>query len=80
MILRQIQAQYRFEFGTVKGTCIIEYGFPHYFRVHTKGTSFESSIAKIYFSKDSKGENSKSTSRKILGEFQCLYQNKFDIK
>lgn len=80
LILRQIQAQYRFEFGTVKGTCIIEYGFPHYFRVHTKGTSFESSIAKIYFSKDSKGENSKSTSRKILGEFQCLYQNKFDIK
>lgn len=80
LILRQIQAQYKFEFGAVKGMCIIEYGFPHYFRTHTKGTSFESSIAKLYFSKDSKGENAKNASRQILGEFQCLYQNKFDMK
>lgn len=80
LILRQIQAQYKFEFGAVKGMCIIEYGFPHYFRTHTKGTSFETSISKIFFSKDSKGENVKSTSRKILSEFQSLYQNKFDNK
>lgn len=78
LIIRQIQAQYKFEFGAIKGTCIIEYGFPHYFRTYVRGTSFESSLAKIYFSKDSKSESSKSTSRKILSEFQCLYQQKFD--
>lgn len=32
LILRQVQAQYRFEFGEMNGFCIIEYGFPHYFR------------------------------------------------
>ncbi|MHB8065768.1 MAG: GapS4b family protein [Ruminiclostridium sp.] len=80
LILRQIQAQYKFEFGGVNGTCIIEYGFPHYFRKYAKGTSFESSISNIYFSKSSKGENIKSTSRKILNEFQNLYQQKFDEK
>lgn len=80
LILRQIQAQYKFQFGAVKGVCIIEYGFPHYFRTHAKGTSFETSISKIYFSKDSKGENVKSTSRRILNEFQILYQQKFDKK
>lgn len=80
LILRQIQAQYKFEFGGVNGTCIIEYGFPHYFRKYAKGTSFESSISNIYFSKSSKGENVKSTSRKILSEFQNLYQQKYDEK
>lgn len=79
LILRQIQAQYKFEFGSVKGMCIIEYGFPHYFRTHTRGTSFESSISKIYFSKDSKSQNIKNTSRQILDEFQGLYQSKFDL-
>lgn len=80
LILRQIQAQYKFEFGADKGMCIIEFGFPHYFRTHTRGTAFESSISKIYFSKGSKSENVKSTSRKILDEFQCLYQSKFEFK
>lgn len=78
LILREIQAQYSFEIGGMKGICIIEYGFPHYFRKYARGKLFEASIAKIYFSKDSKGENYKIASRNILDEFQKLYQQKYD--
>lgn len=79
LILRQIQAQYMFDFGATKGKCIIEYGFPHYFRNNTRGTSFESSIEKIYFAKNSASSSHKSASRKILDEFEKLYQEKYEI-
>lgn len=79
LILRQIQAQYIFDFGSTKGTCIIEYGFPHYFRKHIRGKSFESSIGKIYFTKNSGSSSPKNASRKILDEFQKLYQEKYEL-
>ncbi len=79
LILREVQAQYRFDFGSIKGTCIIEYGFPHYFRNYARGKSFESSIAKIYFAKDSSSNSYKSASRKVLDEFEKLYQEKYEI-
>jgi hypothetical protein len=78
LILRQIQAQYKFDFGSVKGTCVIEYGFPHFFRNHASGKSFESSIEKIYFTKDSSSSSPKNASRKILAEFEKLYQEKYE--
>lgn len=54
LIHRQVQAQYRFEFGEMNGICIIEYGFPHYFRKNVKSDSFESRLANVYFGKTSK--------------------------
>ena len=78
LILREIQAQYSFEIGGMKGRCIIEYGFPHYFRKYARTKLFEASIAKIYFSKDSKGTNYRIASRNILDEFQKLYQQRYD--
>lgn len=78
LILREVQAQYGFDFGSIKGTCIIEYGFPHYFRNYARGKSFESSIVKIYFAKDSSSNSHKSASRKILDEFEKLYQEKYE--
>ena len=77
LILRQIQAQYKFQIGTAIGTCILEYGFPHYFRKHVKNKTFETSISKIYFSKDSKAVNIRSTSRSILNEFENLFQAEY---
>lgn len=77
LILRQVQAKYRFDFGGTKGFCIVEYGFPHYFRSHARNNSFEVSVSKIYFSKDSKSENSKNASRVILKEFQDMIQQKY---
>lgn len=78
LILRKVQAQYKFSFGVLEGQCIVEYGFPHYFRSHVRNHSFEVSVPKIYFSKDSKSENSRNASRFILKEFQAMIQQKYD--
>ena len=78
LILRQVQAQYKFSFGTLKGWCIVEYGFPHYFRSHVRNNTFEVSVPKVYFSKDSKSENARNASRAILKEFQNMIQQKYD--
>ena len=78
LILRKEQAQYKFSFGVLEGQCIVEYGFPHYFRSHVRNHSFEVSVPKIYFSKDSKSENSRNASRFILKEFQDMIQQKYD--
>lgn len=78
LILRKGQAQYKFSFGVLEGQCIVEYGFPHYFRSHVRNHSFEVSVPKIYFSKDSKSENSRNASRFILKEFQDMIQQKYD--
>lgn len=78
LILRKVQAQYKFSFGVLEGQCIVEYGFPHYFRSHVRNHSFEVSAPKIYFSKDSKSENSRNASRFILKEFQDMIQQKYD--
>lgn len=78
LILRQVQAQYKFSIGAEKGRCIVEYGFPHYFRSHFKNKSFEVSVPKIHFSKDSRSENSRNASRAILREFQTMIQQKYD--
>ena len=78
LILRKVQAQYKFSFGVLEGQCIVEYGLPHYFRSHVRNHSFEVSVPKIYFSKDSKSENSRNASRFILKEFQDMIQQKYD--
>lgn len=78
LILRKVQAQYKFSFGVLEGQCIVEYGFPHYFRSHVRNHSFEVSVPKIYFSKDSKSENSRNASSFILKEFQDMIQQKYD--
>lgn len=78
LILRKVQVQYKFSFGVLEGQCIVEYGFPHYFRSHVRNHSFEVSVPKIYFSKDSKSENSRNASRFILKEFQDMIQQKYD--
>lgn len=78
LILRQVQAQYEFSFGALKGRCIVEYGFPHYFRSHVRNNAFEVSVPKVYFSKDSKSENARNASRAILKEFQNMIQQKYN--
>ena len=78
LILRKVQAQFKFSSGALEGQCIVEYGFPHYSRSHVRNHSFEVSVPKIYFSKDSKSENSKNASRLILKEFQAMIQQKYD--
>lgn len=78
LILRQVQSQYQFNIGAAKGKCIVEYGFPHYFRSHARNNFFEVSVRKIYFARDSKSENIRNASRAILKEFQAMVQQKYE--
>ncbi len=75
LILRQVQAQYKFNIGIASGTCIIEYGFPQYFRTHKRNTSFSSSISKVYFDKGTKNASETGIRRAILKEFNLLLQD-----
>lgn len=78
LILRAMQVEYKFKIGKAYGTCIIEYGFPHFFRSYKKTKEFEVTINKVWFAKNSVGENVKTASRKILNEFNEFYQNEFN--
>lgn len=77
--MRISQEKDRFEFGEMNGFCIIEYGFPHYFRKYVKGDAFESRLANIYFGKTSKSQNVKNATRLILEEFEKLYQTQYHL-
>lgn len=81
LILREIEAKYKFQTGSAEGTCIIEYGFPHYFRKNARDKSFQASIPKVYFSKNSKSANLTNISRRLLNEFEVMKEAKYkDVK
>lgn len=77
LILRAIQVEYSFNVVGANGTCIIEYGFPHFFRSYKKSTVFEVTINKLWFAKGSISNNNKSASRKILNEFNAFQIEEF---
>lgn len=77
LILRAVQVEYSFNVVGASGTCIIEYGFPHFFRSYKKSKVFEVTINKLWFDKNSVSSNTKSASRKVLGEFNNFYMNEY---
>lgn len=77
LILRAVQIEYKFNVVGASGTCIIEYGFPHFFRSYKKSKVFEVTINKLWFDRDSVSSNTKSASRKILNEFNHFYIEKY---
>lgn len=70
LILREIKAQYTFKTSIAEGTCIIEYGFPTYFRKNSKDKNFQASISRVYFWKNSNTNNLTNISRILLNEFE----------
>lgn len=77
LILRALQVEYNFDYGSAKGVCILEFGFPHFFRKSHKSQEFEVIVNKIYMKKECRGENTKSITRKILKDFNIFYQEEF---
>lgn len=77
LILRAIQVEYSFNVVGANGTCIIEYGFPHFFRSYKKTKVFEVTINKLWIGKNSVGSNIKSTSRKVLNECNDFYLREY---
>lgn len=77
LILRAVQIEYEFNVVGASGTCIIEYGFPHFFRTNKKSKVFEVTLNKLWFSKNSVGRNKTISSRKVLEEFNKFYMQEY---
>jgi len=80
LILRALQVEYSFDYVSAKGVCILEFGFPHYFRNTKRSEEFEVIVNKVFLNKSSHGENIKSVTRKILSDFNRFYQEEFNEK
>ncbi|AOL28456.1 hypothetical protein ACFC1U_17065 [Bacillus subtilis] len=78
LILRALQVEYKFDYGYAKGVCILEFGFPHFFRKSKKSKEFEVIVNKVFLNKGSRSENIKSVTRKILKDFNSFYQKEFN--
>lgn len=78
LILRALQVEYRFEYLNAKGSCVLEFGFPHFFRKSNRTEEFEVIVNKVFLDKNKKGESIKRVSRKILADFNHFYQKEFN--
>lgn len=79
LILRALQVEYSFDYESAKGVCILEFGFPHFFRKTKKSHEFEVIVNKVYLNnKGNRGENIKSITRKILKDFNSFYQVEYN--
>lgn len=78
LILRAMQVEYSFNVVGASGTCIIEYGFPHFFRSYKKSKGFEVAINKLWVGRGSVSSNIISASRKVLTEFVDSYQTAYE--
>lgn len=78
LILRALQVEYSFDYVSASGICILEFGFPHFFRKAQKSKEFEVTVNRVYLNKGSKGENVKSITRKIMADFNDYYQKEFN--
>lgn len=77
LILREIEGKYNFNYNGGTGTCIIEYGFPHYFRNRNTSNEFQTEIAYLHLSKEIGGANKKNVSRFLISEFNNLTKQQY---
>jgi len=68
LIFRSVEAKYEFNFKGIKGSCIIQYGFMHFFR--NQNTSQEFQVALLYLK--SKSANKASLNNFVLEQFERM--------
>lgn len=76
--IRTIKALYTYDIDGAKGSCIIEYGFPSFFRKYAKNNELEMVVNKLYKAKENKEQNERKSSLLILTEFNTLVMSSFD--
>jgi hypothetical protein len=79
LILREIEAKYKFNYAGAKGSCIIEFGFPHYFRKNTSSNEFQATMAYLNLSRESSNVNKKNVIRFLMNEFNSLKSEKYEF-
>ncbi|WP_088227389.1 hypothetical protein [Desulfosporosinus sp. FKB] len=75
LLFRSIEAVYSFNCNGVKGRCILQYGFMHFFR--NQNTSEEFQVA-LLFLNTKPGLNKKNLNRFVLNKFEELKRKQFD--
>jgi len=79
LILREIEAKYKFNYAGAKGSCIIEFGFPHYFRKNASNNEFQATMAYLHLSRESSSANKKNVTRFLMNEFNALKAEKYKL-
>jgi hypothetical protein len=79
LILREIEAKYKFNYSGAKGSCIIEFGFPHYFRKNTSSNEFQATMVFLHLSRENSNVNKKNVTRFLMEEFNALKTEKYKI-
>lgn len=76
--IRTIKAIYIYDIDGAKGNCIIEFGFPSFFRKYAKNNEFEMVVNKLYKAKENKEHSERKSSLSILSEFNTLVMSAFE--
>jgi hypothetical protein len=79
LILREIEAKYKFNYAGGKGSCIIEFGFPHYFRTRNISTEFQVEMVHLYLYRENSEANKKNITRFLIEEFNNLKAEKYKM-
>lgn len=75
LLLRSIEVVYRFNCNGVRGTCVLQYGFMHFFR--NQNTSQEFQVALRYLS--SKQGNRTALNNFVLNSFESIKKKKWKL-
>jgi len=74
LILRSIEAKYKFNCNGVQGFCILQYGFMHFFR--NQNTTHEFQVALSYL--NCKNGNKNNLNSFVLNKFEALKKKQFE--
>lgn len=74
LLLRSIEAAYEFNHNGIKGRCVLQYGFMHFFR--NQNTSQEFQVALRHTS--AKSENKTILNNFVLNKFESIKRKKYD--
>lgn len=74
LLLRSIEAKYKFNCNGIQGHCVLQYGFMHFFR--NQNTSQEFQVALLYL--NSKTGNKTSLNNFVLNKFDSLKRKQYE--
>lgn len=75
LLLRSIEAVYSFNCNGIKGRCILQYGFMHFFRNQNTSEGFQ--VALLFIGTKS-GVNKNNVSKFVLNKFEELKRKQYD--
>lgn len=78
IVIEIIEADYKFKFRDLEGTCKVEYGFPNYSRRKENSSEFELSIPSIKLTKKLRGTDKKAIESFLLETFNKIVELRYE--